>query len=218
MKMLPRLRSFFLKRFVSTRWYARRTQASGYCCTEPENYVASRQQLLAYIYYTKTRCRPSNNQTFDSRVTFDASRYPKRRKSSFATIVCCVKLSHCVYIASFFLSEASLGIYAQNNRRRTLGGEWRGDVEKPNGLRVPRKCATGLPMCCHPTIFTASYDATRNATQRFAKKRINTMYTETQYIFFSYMETACPSVSILPPSPSLAKADVPRKSRATFVD
>lgn len=35
----------------------------------------------------------------DSRVTFDASRKPKRRESSFATIVCWVKLAHCIYVA-----------------------------------------------------------------------------------------------------------------------
>lgn len=41
----------------------------------------------------------------DSRVTFDASRKPKRRESSFATIVCCVKLAHCIYVASLFIME-----------------------------------------------------------------------------------------------------------------
>lgn len=107
-------------------------------------------------------------------------------------------------------------MHAQNNRRRTLGGERRGDVEKPNGLRVPRKCATGLPMCCRPTIFTASYGATRNATQRFAKERINITHTETKHIFFSFMKTACSSVSIFPRSSSLAKAHVLLKSRAPF--
>lgn len=38
-------------------------------------------------------------------MTFDASRKPKRRESSFATIVCCVKLAGCIYVASLFILE-----------------------------------------------------------------------------------------------------------------
>lgn len=112
-------------------------------------------------------------------MTFDASRKPKRRESSFATIVCCVKLAHCMYVASLFILERPSEYM---HKTTGGGGERRGDVEKPNGLRVPRKCATGLPMCCRPTIFTASYNATRNATQRFAKERINTTHTETKHV------------------------------------
>lgn len=43
---------------------------------------------------------------------------------------------------------------------------------------VPRGCAAGPPMHFHPTMRAASYDVTRNATQRFAKEKKKTQRTQ----------------------------------------
>lgn len=66
------------------------------------------------------------------------------------------------------------------------------------GLRVPQKRTTGVPMCCRPTLYTASYNTVRNAMQGFAKERENerTLNPNTCF-FFSLWKRPVPAYAFL---------------------